>query len=156
MTTSLRVTCWCLQGYCSLLGVSAIFYVVAFISLVQLLICCFAEYKRLKNPSFLKACRITTQKFLYFVVFLASLLRATYFTQPESAQWAYYLMSAYYPLLMTCASLVVCFWAEVGSLNIFNLFHTNFLTLSFKDVPPSWYPMGTAVSFKEFSRLSSI
>lgn len=96
-------------------GVSAIFYVVAFISIVQLLICCFAEYKRLKNPSFLKACRITTQKFLYFVVFLASLLRAAYFTQPESVQpsWAYYLMSAYYPLLMTCASLVVCFWAEV-------------------------------------------
>jgi hypothetical protein len=96
-------------------GVSAIFYVVAFISLVQLLICCFAEYKRLKNPSFLKACRITTQKFLYFVVFLATLLRAAYFTQPESVQpsWAYYLMSAYYPLLMTCASLVVCFWAEV-------------------------------------------
>lgn len=94
---------------------SAIFYVVAFISLVQLLICCFAEYKRLKNPSFLKACRVTTQKFLYFMVFLASLLRAAYFTQPESAQpsWAYYLMSAYYPLLMTCASLVICFWAEV-------------------------------------------
>lgn len=99
-------------------GVSAIFYVVAFISFVQLLICCFAEYKRLKNPSFLKACRITTQKFLYFVVFLASLLRAAYFTQPESVQpsWAYYLMSAYYPLLMTCASLVVCFWAEVRSI----------------------------------------
>lgn len=97
-------------------GVSAIFYVVAFVSLVQLLICCFAEYRKLKNPSFLKACRITTQKFLYFVVFLASLLRAAYFTQPESVQpsWAYYLMSAYYPLLMTCASLVVCFWAEVS------------------------------------------
>lgn len=98
----------------SLSGVSAIFYVVAFVSIVQLLICCFAEYKRLKNPSFLKACRITTQKFLYCVVFLASLLRAAYFTQPELAQpWAYYLMSAYYPLLMTCASLVVCYWAEV-------------------------------------------
>lgn len=97
-------------------GVSAIFYVVAFVSLVQLLICCFASYKKLKNPSFLKACRITTQKFLYILVFLASLLRAAYFTQPESVQpsWAYYLMSAYYPLLMTCASLVVCFWAEVS------------------------------------------
>lgn len=106
------------KTFLSLPGVSAIFYVVAFISLVQLLICCFAEYKRLKNPSFLKACRITTQKVLYFVVFLASLLRAAYFTQPESLhpQWAYYLMSAYYPLLMTCASLVVCFWAEVKTI----------------------------------------
>jgi von Hippel-Lindau disease tumor supressor len=95
--------------------VSAIFYVVAFVSFVQLLICCFAEYKRLKNPTFLKAFRVTTQKLLYFVVFLASLLRAAYFTQPESVQpsWAYYLMSAFYPLLMTCASLVICCWAEV-------------------------------------------
>jgi von Hippel-Lindau disease tumor supressor len=101
--------------------VSAIFYVVAFVSFVQLLICCFAEYKRLKNPSFLKACRITTQKFLYFVVFLASLLRAAYFTQPESAQpsWAYYLMSA-------CASLVVCCWAEVSEFDY--LFSNNLST----------------------------
>lgn len=70
----------------------------------------------MKNPSFVKACRITTQKLLYFVVFLASLLRAAYFTQPESAQpsWCYYLMSAFYPLVMTCASLIVCYWAEVS------------------------------------------
>jgi hypothetical protein len=97
-------------------GMSIVFYVVAFISLVQLLICCFAEYKRLKQPSFLKAFRITTQKFLYFTVLLASLLRAAYFSRPESKQpaWTYYLMSAYYPLLMTCASLIVCFWAEVS------------------------------------------
>lgn len=93
---------------------------VAFISLVQLLISCFAEYKKMKNPSFVKACRITTQKLLYFVVFLASLLRAAYFTQPESAQpsWCYYLMSAFYPLVMTCASLIVCYWAEVSFLSL--------------------------------------
>lgn len=97
------------------LGVSSIFYVVAFISFVQLLICCWAEYQRLKQPSFLRACRVTTQKVLYFVVFLASLMRAAYFTKPEILQpaWAYYLMSAYYPLLMTCASLIICFWAEI-------------------------------------------
>lgn len=29
-------------------------------------------------------------------------------------QWAVTLMSAYYPLLMTCASLIVCMWAEVS------------------------------------------
>lgn len=28
--------------------------------------------------------------------------------------WTSYLISAYYPLLMTCASLVVCLWAEVS------------------------------------------
>ncbi|CAH1717721.1 unnamed protein product [Chironomus riparius] len=96
-----------------LVSISSVFYVVAFISLIQLLICCFAEYKRLKQPSFFKAFRITTQKFLYFVVFIAALLRATYFSNPEvQPSWSYYLMSAYYPLLMTCASLIVCFWAE--------------------------------------------
>jgi hypothetical protein len=89
---------------------------------------CFAEYKKMKNPSFVKACRITTQKLLYFVVFLASLLRAAYFTQPESAQpsWCYYLMSAFYPLVMTCASLIVCYWAEVSfvhRLMIMNVVH---------------------------------
>lgn len=99
-----------------LVSISSVFYVVAFISLIQLLICCFAEYKRLKQPSFFKAFRITTQKFLYFVVFIAALLRATYFANPEvQPSWSYYLMSAYYPLLMTCASLIVCFWAEVSA-----------------------------------------
>lgn len=135
---------------------SAIFYVVAFISLVQLLICCFAEYKRLKNPSFLKACRITTQKFLYFVVFLASLLRAAYFTQPESVQpsWAYYLMSAYYPLLMTCASLVVCFWAEVRTPPTAHRLTINFP--SFSDIPSAWHPVGATVPVQKLSRLSRV
>lgn len=45
--------------------------------------------------------------------------------------WASYLMSAYYPLLMTCASLVVCLWAEVSYLfysnpNGLNLEHFNY------------------------------
>ena len=118
---------------------SAIFYVVAFVSIVQLLICCFAEYKRLKNPTFLKAFRITTQKLLYFVVFLASLLRAAYFTQPESVQpsWAYYLMSAFYPLLMTCASLVICCWAEVCFTNksqMVKISNENFQTFHLRDI----------------------
>ena len=37
-----------------------------------------------KHPSILRACRITTQKFLYFAVFLAALLRGTYFAAPVS------------------------------------------------------------------------
>ena len=35
-----------------------------------------------KHPSIFRACRITTQKFLYFAVFLAALLRGTYFAAP--------------------------------------------------------------------------
>jgi cytochrome bd-type quinol oxidase subunit 2 len=135
--------------------VSAIFYVVAFVSFVQLLICCFAEYKRLKNPTFLKAFRVTTQKLLYFVVFLASLLRAAYFTQPESVQpsWAYYLMSAFYPLLMTCASLVICCWAEVCRWNREDS-EDNLDVLP--DFSPARHPMGAAVPLEEFPGIPGI
>lgn len=63
-------------------GISSVFYFVAFISLVQLMICIIAEYQRLKQPSFLRACRLTTQKLLYFFVFIASVLRGAYFTTP--------------------------------------------------------------------------
>lgn len=124
-----------------LAGISSVFYFVAIVSLIQLLICIVSEYQRLKQPSFLRACRLTTQKLLYFVVFIAALLRGAYFTTPvrlprggttnktsrsihrfilqEVLQpvWASNLMSAYYPLLMTCASLVVCLWAEVSVVN---------------------------------------
>lgn len=122
---------------------------MAIVSLIQLLICIVSEYQRLKQPSFLRACRLTTQKLLYFVVFIAALLRGAYFTTPVSLSvcrfdgsifdfdffflyslkevlqpvWASNLMSAYYPLLMTCASLVVCLWAEVSKLN--NLIFTH-------------------------------
>lgn len=67
------------------IGVSSVFYFVAVLSIVQLLICCVAEYQRLKQPSVLGALRLTTQKLLYFVVFMAALLRGAYFTTPVSA-----------------------------------------------------------------------
>lgn len=99
-------------------GISAVFYFVALVSVVQLFICIFAEYQRLKQPSFLRACRLTTQKVLYFMVFVAATLRGAYFTTPLDLQpqWAVTLMSAYYPMLMTCASLIVCMWAEVSNI----------------------------------------
>lgn len=114
-------------------GISSIFYLVALVSFIQLIICIITEYQKLKHPSVLQSCRITTQKLLYFVVCLASTLRGAYFTKPVSLKndilkllnniflqlelqpkWAAMLMSAYYPLLMTCSSLVVCYWAEVS------------------------------------------
>lgn len=63
-------------------GVSTVFYFVALFSIVQLLICIIAEYQRMKQPSLLAACRISTQKLLYFVVFVAATLRGAYFTTP--------------------------------------------------------------------------
>lgn len=124
--------------------ISSVFYCVALFSLIQLMICIVAEYQRLKRPSIVRACRITAQKLLYFIVFLAALLRGAYFTTPVSCldvfqiksifhifsssshlqetfqpSWTTYFMSAYYPLLMTCASLVVCLWAEVSQIHNF-------------------------------------
>lgn len=63
-------------------GFASVFLLVAATSLIQLFICIHAEYARLKTPSFLKACRITNQKFLYILVFLAALLRGLYFAYP--------------------------------------------------------------------------
>lgn len=83
-------TCICEIRYsgdeCSLLNlpyhasVSSIYYVVALFSLIQLILCIVAEFNRLKQPSLVKACRITTQKLLYFVVCVAASLRGAYFT----------------------------------------------------------------------------
>ena len=64
---------------------ASIFFLLALTSLIQLVMCIHAEYLRMKkNPSILRACRVTTQKFLYFLVFLASTLRGTYFAAPVS------------------------------------------------------------------------
>lgn len=63
-------------------GISAVFYFVALVSVVQLCICIVAEYQRLKQPSLLRACRLTTQKVLYFLVFVAASLRGAFFTTP--------------------------------------------------------------------------
>ncbi|EDW12222.1 uncharacterized protein LOC6576794 [Drosophila mojavensis] len=114
-------------------GISTVFYVVALVSVIQLLICIVAEYQRLKQPSILRACRITTQKLLYFMVFVASSLRGAYFTTPLDLQpqWAVTLMSAYYPLLMTCASLIVCMWAEIFHLRDIRWEKSQFLSKSF-------------------------
>lgn len=58
------------------------FFFLALVCLVQLVTCIVAEWQRMKAPSFLRACRITTQKVLYFVVFLAAMIRGAYFTAP--------------------------------------------------------------------------
>ena len=64
---------------------SSIFFLLALTSLIQLVMCVHAEYLRMrKHPSVLRACRVTTQKLLYFLVFLACLLRGAYFAAPVS------------------------------------------------------------------------
>jgi len=112
---------------------ASIFYLLALTSLIQLAMCIHAEYLRMKkNPSVLRACRITTQKFLYFLVFLASILRGTYFAAPTvGKEISTSLLSAYYPVVLTSASLIVCFWAEVFHLREIRWDRPRFLSKSF-------------------------
>lgn len=67
-----------------LAGIGGLFMLVALVCAIQLCMCIISEYQRLKAPSFLKACHITTQKLLYFVTFLASAIRGAYFMSPVS------------------------------------------------------------------------
>merc|ERR1719211_143579 len=112
---------------------SSIFFLLALTSLIQLVMCIHAEFLRMKkNPSVLRACRVTTQKFLYFLVFLASILRGAYFAAPTiGSEWSISLMSAYYPVVLTGVSCVVCFWAEVFHLQEIRWDRPRFLSKSF-------------------------
>ncbi|XP_043502722.1 uncharacterized protein LOC122524479 isoform X1 [Polistes fuscatus] len=112
---------------------ASIFFLLAFICLIQLVMCIVAEWQKMKAPSFLRACRVTTQKVLYFVVFLASVIRGAYFTSPTAFKegWSRSLSSAYYPLLLSGSSLIVCFWAEVFHLRDVQWDKPQFLSKSF-------------------------
>ncbi|KYN32005.1 E3 ubiquitin-protein ligase MARCH5 [Trachymyrmex septentrionalis] len=112
---------------------ASIFFLLAFVCLIQLVMCIIAEWQRMKAPSFLRACRVTTQKVLYFVVFLASTIRGAYFTSPTAFKegWSRSLLSAYYPLLLSGSSLLVCFWAEVFHLRDIRWDKPQFLSKSF-------------------------
>lgn len=112
---------------------ATIFFILALICLIQLIMCIVAEWQKMKAPSFLRACRITTQKVLYFIVFLASLIRGAYFTSPTAFKegWSRSLLSAYYPLVLSGSSLIVCFWAEVFHLRDVAWDRPQFLSKSF-------------------------
>ncbi|XP_023338919.1 uncharacterized protein LOC111709482 isoform X2 [Eurytemora carolleeae] len=138
----LNGSCYCMIQYeglqCDIANFSyhvaftSIFSLMALTSLIQLGMCIHAEYLRQKSPSFCKALRITTQKLLYFLVFLASSLRALYFASPKlDSSLSASLMSAYYPVLLSGASLVVCFWAEVFHLESIRWDRPRFLSKSF-------------------------
>ncbi|XP_076320956.1 uncharacterized protein LOC143230747 isoform X3 [Tachypleus tridentatus] len=112
---------------------SSVFYIISVVSFIQLLLCVKSEYRRRKSPSVLKACRITTQKALYILICIATSIRGSWFSSPENAtlQWTSSLLSAYYPLLLTGSSLIVCFWAEIFHLQDKTLDKSSFLDKSF-------------------------
>lgn len=109
------------------------FFLLALVCMIQLIMCVVAEYHKMKTPSVLRACRVTTQKLLYFLVFLAAVIRGAYFTSPTgfTEGWSSSLMSAYYPLLLSGSSLIVCLWAEVFHLRDMRWERSQFLSKSF-------------------------
>ncbi|CAH1365154.1 hypothetical protein MTP99_001446 [Tenebrio molitor] len=113
-------------------GIGGVFFLVGLVCAIQLIMCVISEYQRLKAPTFLKACRITTQKAIYFVMCIASLIRGAYFISPDSFEygWSSSLLSSYYPLLMSSSSLIVCFWAEVFHLQGIRWDKSQFLSKS--------------------------
>ena len=111
---------------------SSIFSLMALTSLIQLGMCIHSEYLRQKSPSLLRSFRVTTQKMLYFLTFIAASLRAIYFASPKlESNLAASLMSAFYPVLLSGSSLVVCFWAEIFHLQSIRWDRPRFLSKSF-------------------------
>ncbi|KAG0719609.1 hypothetical protein GWK47_007219 [Chionoecetes opilio] len=120
----LNGTCVCLVQYegdtcrdpnlAYFISFATVFYLIAAVSLAQLVVCVRAEYMRQKTPSLRRACRVTTQKMLYVITFVASTLRGAYFSSPANAdlKLAPSFVSAFYPIILSGGSLIVCFWAE--------------------------------------------
>ncbi|RWS07451.1 uncharacterized protein B4U79_07983, partial [Dinothrombium tinctorium] len=112
---------------------STVFYIICFVSFVQLVLCINSEFNRLKPRSLARAFRITIQKALYFFICIATGLRGFYFSSPEkvAVRWSDSLMSAYYPVLLSSSSLIVCFWAELFHLHDVSAERPGFLSKSF-------------------------
>ncbi|KAK3856411.1 hypothetical protein Pcinc_037263, partial [Petrolisthes cinctipes] len=120
----LNGTCFCLVQYegdtcrepnlAYFISFATVFYLIAAVSLAQLVVCVKAEYSKQKTPSLRRACRVTTQKMLYVITFVAATLRGAYFSSPANADLmlAPTFMSAFYPIILSGGSLIVCFWAE--------------------------------------------
>lgn len=111
---------------------SSVFYIICAVSFIQLLLCIKSEFSRMKPKSLLKAFNVTTQKTLYILICMATALRGYYFSSPEheAMLWASSLMSAYYPILLSGSSLIVCFWAEVFHLRDLTFDKPGFLSKS--------------------------
>ncbi|CAL4074343.1 unnamed protein product [Meganyctiphanes norvegica] len=139
----LNGTCVCLVQYegdgCTepnlayFVSFATIFYLIACVCLAQLVVCVRAEYMRLKTPSLRRACRVTTQKMLYVIIFIGAALRGAYFSSPSNADLplSNSFMGAFYPIILTGGSLIVCFWAEAFHLQDIRCERPRFLSKSF-------------------------
>ncbi|XP_066951883.1 uncharacterized protein [Macrobrachium rosenbergii] len=139
----LNGTCFCLVQYegdtcrdpnmAYFISFATVFYLIAAVSLAQLVVCVRAEYSRQKTPNLRRACRVTNQKLLYVITFIAATLRGAYFSSPANADLtlAASFMSSFYPIILTAGSLIVCFWAEAFHLQDIRCDRPRFLSKSF-------------------------
>ncbi|XP_076455229.1 uncharacterized protein LOC143289895 isoform X2 [Babylonia areolata] len=90
----------------------SIFILLGCVALVQLVLCIIYEYAKEEKRSWRRACQVTVQKLLYILVICATAIRGAYFFSRVSEDVASSLWSAYFPVIITGFSLIVCFWAE--------------------------------------------
>ncbi|KAM7441358.1 hypothetical protein ABFA07_009539 [Porites harrisoni] len=96
------------------IGFSAVFFFVCAISVAQLALCVRSEFRKLKRPTLAKACRLTVQKTLYLCMIIACGSRGVYFSikryLPDTV--GENLFNAYYPVIISGFTIIICFWAE--------------------------------------------
>ncbi|CAG7816482.1 unnamed protein product [Allacma fusca] len=115
-------------------SLACVYLFVALVSLGQLLISVAMSCRQVgKGNRVREAFSPTTPKAIYAIVFLAASLRAAYFAVSSTwaADWLLSLLSAYYPLVLTGSSLIVCFWAEIFHLRNVCFESHRFLSKSF-------------------------
>ena len=120
-------------GYYITFGV--LFYLISFTTIIQLIMRIRSELIKSPSPSLHTACKLDTQKLIYFFVICATGSRAVYFTlgihdvMPDVLKRN--LFTVFYPFVLSGFSLIICIWAESFHLSGLQLDKPRFLTKSF-------------------------
>ncbi|XP_028395018.1 uncharacterized protein LOC114519143 [Dendronephthya gigantea] len=114
------------------IGFGIVFYLISFISLLQLVFCIRSELQRMARPQFWKACHVTIQKLLYLYVIVAAGSRGVYYTTEVTLpqQWRVDLFDVYYPFVICSFTALICFWAEAFHLSGWTAEKSQFLKKS--------------------------
>ncbi|XP_063423927.1 uncharacterized protein LOC134707810 [Mytilus trossulus] len=117
-------------GYFMAFG--TIFVFLCLVAFVQLFLCISNEYQKQKTKSWKTVFKMTGPKLLYILTILATAIRGVYFFTKMhiSDQASIHLWSAYYPILLSGSSLIVCFWAEAFHLEGIDCDKPRFLSKS--------------------------
>nr|XP_022326235.1 uncharacterized protein LOC111126117 [Crassostrea virginica] len=92
----------------------SIFATLSAVAIIQLILCIHNEYVKQKHKSFRKVLRINAQKLLYMLTFFATAIKGIYFFTKWSISdtASSNLSSAFYPVMLSGFSFIICFWAE--------------------------------------------